>query len=79
MTEYTTRVLSVVVLPEGEPIFSEVATTVRIEDDAAGEYVVVEQNLDGLDKIAINPDEWCQLRAAIDDMVAKCVPSGAPK
>mgnify|MGYP000650360830 CR=1 FL=1 len=32
-----TRITSLIVLPEGEPIFSERATIVRIEDEAGGE------------------------------------------
>ena len=70
---YEERVLSVVVLPEGEPVFCEAATTVIIEDEAGGEYVVVSQ--DGTPDrgtIAINPEEWPVLRAAIDKMVAEC-------
>ena len=33
---YETRALSLIVLPEGEAIFSEMATTITIEDDAGG-------------------------------------------
>lgn len=72
-TNYTTRTLSVIVLPEDESIFCESATTVRIDDSGAGEYVAVVQYHDsGVQQIAINPEEWPMVRVAIDDMVAKC-------
>ena len=67
------RVLSVVVAPEGEAIFSESATVVRIEDEGGGEYVVVSQEIvPGRGNIAINPEEWPALRDAIDRMVKEC-------
>lgn len=73
-TNYTTRTLAVIVLPEDESIFCESATTIRIEDESGGEFVVIEQHPDNRDaqQIAINPEEWPMVRAAIDDMVAKC-------
>ena len=73
MTDYEIRITAVTVLPIHAEIFSELATAVRIVDDAAGEYIEADQcgRVD-LGKIAINPEEWPQLRAAIDDMVAKC-------
>lgn len=76
MTTYETRTIAVIVAPPRETIFSESATTVNIEDDAAGEFVVVSQNLDGYDKIAITPEEWPAIRAAIDALVADCRPAG---
>lgn len=54
-----TRITSLIVLPEGEPIFSERATIVRIEDEAGGEYIVVSQDsIPGRGNVAINPEEW---------------------
>lgn len=74
MTRYETRILAVIVTPEGESIFCERATTIRIEDESGGEFVVIEQHPDNREaqQIAINPEEWPTIRAAIDDMVAKC-------
>lgn len=70
---YRTRTMSLLVVPHGEPAFSEMATTVEIEDEAAGEFVIVSQvgRVD-LGKIAINPEEWPALRAAINRMVRAC-------
>lgn len=73
MSRYETRILAVIVTPEGESIFCEGATTIRLEDESGGEFVVIEQHPDsGAQQIAINPEEWPAIRAAIDDMVAKC-------
>ena len=68
-----TRITSLIVLPEGEALFSERATVVRIEDEAGGEYVVVSQeSVPERGNIAINPEEWPELREAIDRMVKEC-------
>lgn len=71
--KYETRVTALVVLPVGQPTFSEMATTVEIADEAAGEFVEVKQRgrID-IGKIQINPEEWPALRAAIDRMIAEC-------
>ena len=76
MKPYETRVLSLIVLPEGESIFSEQATIIRIEDDAAGEYICVEQHADRsvAGKIEIDTGQWPALRAAIDRMILECRP-----
>lgn len=58
-----TRVLKTAILPPGEPIFSERATIIEIDDEAAGEFVVIERDTQ---KIEIEPDQWPMIRAAID-------------
>jgi len=58
------------IAPEGEPIFSEMATDICIDDDAAGEYIVLKQ-VTRNDSIAINPEEWDVIRATIDQMFAE--------
>ena len=67
----TTRVTRLHVLPEGEPLFSEKAFTVEIDDEAGGEFVVVH---DWEGKIRLNPEEWPALRRAIGRMVKECRP-----
>ena len=70
---YRTRITCLLVLPEGQPAFSEMGTTVEIEDEAAGEFVVVAQHArTDMGKIAINPEEWPALRAAINQMIEQC-------
>ena len=69
MTEMETRTVQIIVLPKGQPLFSERATRVEVVDEAAGEFVVIRQE-DG--EVGINPEEWPELRAAIDRMIAEC-------
>jgi hypothetical protein len=70
---YETRITQVVVVPEGEPSFSELATTIQIEDEAEGiEFLSIRQNLKPEAYVRIYPQEWPMLRAAINDMMARC-------
>ena len=58
MSKYITRTTQVAVLPEDQPIFSEMATTVTIVDESADEFVeVVHSGHIDLGKIAINTNE----------------------
>lgn len=71
---HTSRVTRMHVTPEGAPIFDDSAFSVEIEDDAGGEFVIV-NCLDDQCKVGqlrVNPSEWPALRAAIDVMVAGC-------
>jgi hypothetical protein len=70
---YETRITQVVVVPEGEPACSELATTIQIEDEAEGiEFLSIRQNLKPEACVRIYPPEWSAIRAAIDDMIARC-------
>ena len=66
------RVTQITVAPEGEPIFSEGATTFTIDDEDAGEFLVIEQTMDGYGKIAIDKQEWPSFKEAIESMISKC-------
>jgi hypothetical protein len=67
------RITKLAVGPAGEQLFSEMVTTVEIVDEAAGEFVEVEQHGGhGIGKIQINPEEWPALRSAINRMVKMC-------
>lgn len=67
------RVTRLVVVPDGQPLFSEMATSVEIDDECGGEFVVVEQTgHPDLGKIQITPEEWPALRTAINRMVHEC-------
>ena len=71
--KYEERVMQVALAPKGEPIYSELVTTVSIEDEAAGEFVAVGQNhSEGEARVLINPDEWPSLRKAINNMIRRC-------
>ncbi len=63
-----TRITQLTILPEGEPIFSEQAVNVRIEDEAGGEYVVIDVRDDDAKPgvVPINPDQWPAIRAAVN-------------
>lgn len=65
-TEYITRITRLTVIPNGDPIFSETATNISIDDEAAGEFIVVEQDGDAAAKIKIDKEEWPAIKAAID-------------
>jgi hypothetical protein len=54
-----------VLVPKGEPIFSENGFAVEIEDEAGGEFVTITEARAG-QKISIDPTEWRALRAAVD-------------
>jgi len=70
---YHIQTNALVVKPIDEPLSSEQSSIVRIDDDGAGLFVVVEQHgrID-LSKIAIDVDEWPTLRRAIDQMIKLC-------
>ena len=68
-----TRILEVIVLPEGDDIFSERAYRVAIDDEAAGEFVRVKE-VRTQAEIVIDPSEWPDLRRAINRMVGACRP-----
>jgi len=69
---YETRITQVVVVPEGEPMCSELATTIQIKDEADDmEFLIVRENLKP-EGIRIYPQEWPAIRNAIEDMMARC-------
>lgn len=77
---YETQTHALIVKPTGEPIYSEMATIVRIDDEAAGPYVVVEQHgRDDIGKIAVTHDEWPHIRDAIERMMLLCQPEKPKK
>lgn len=71
--KYTSRITQITVLPVGEAIFSEKATIVSIEDEAAGEFITVKQQqidfsseMDQM--VAFDPEEWEEVKGVIDQM-----------
>jgi hypothetical protein len=72
---YRTRITKLVVLPKGEPLFSEQATEIEIEDEAAGEFVKVTQQGGSTEyskSICFEPEEWPTIKKAIDLMIGRC-------
>lgn len=72
MSDLESRLTQISLVKSGEPLYSDSATVVSIDDDCSGEFVAVEQHGPGLGKITINPEEWPMLRKAIDRMVREC-------
>lgn len=72
---YEIQTHALIVKPKNEPIYSEQATIVRLDDDAAGPYVVVEQHgRNDIGKVAITNEEWPHIRDAINRMMVLCQP-----
>lgn len=71
---YITRPIKWIVLPEGEPVFCEQATTIEITDEAGGEFVLVSQQRDepNAQTIKIDRDDWPLIRNAIEDAMSMC-------
>jgi hypothetical protein len=73
MMPYETLTSAVTVLPAGEPIYSEQATSIALEDEAAGLFVVISQEgRDGPGKVSFCTDEWPMIRTQIDAMMRVC-------
>ena len=71
---YITRPIKWIVLPEGEPVFCEQATTIEITDEAGGEFVTVSQQRDepNAQTIKIDRDDWPLIRDAVDAAIKLC-------
>lgn len=69
-TEYHRVTTAYTVLPKGDPLFSEMATTVRMDDEGGGAFVVLEQCHDHGEKgrIRITEEEWPAIRSAVEKM-----------
>lgn len=71
--EYITRTTRLSVMPKGAPIFSERCTHVSIVDEAAGEFLEIEQQSGCPDvkaqTITIEASEWPELKGAIDNLL----------
>lgn len=64
--KHITRTTALTVLPEGKPIFDELATKIEIEDESGGEFLIIRQENGS---IRIGRDEWPELIRAIDRMM----------
>lgn len=64
------------VAPKGENFLSDRAFTVSLQDEGAGEFVVIEQ-LGG--KLAVEAHEWEALVEVVEEMVERINPESDPK
>lgn len=81
MTPYTTRPVAWIVGQSDEPMFCEQITRIELEDQGAGEYVVISQctTEHGEQRISVEASDWPAIRAAIDAALAERRDFGEPK
>jgi len=73
MMGYQSRVLDMVLLPEGKRVFDVGVINVEVTDEGAGEFLtVIQQTVDGQQEIKIDPEEWPHLKEMIDLMISNC-------
>ena len=71
MSAYIRRVTRITVLPEDQPIFSEMATHVVIDDEGAGELIEIQQqHRTDSGRISIESREWPAIRSAVEELFA---------
>ncbi len=68
---YEKRVTQITVAPENEPIFSEQATQITIDDESGGEYLKINQHHER-NEFLLTPEEWPAIKEAIEEMLAIC-------
>ena len=68
------RITRLHLVPDGQPIFSEMAYSVEIDDEAAGEFVTLTSLEESCSpgQVRIDPSDWPALRDAIDRMIGEC-------
>ena len=73
MKRYDIITTRLTVVPEGEPIYSEMATHVEMQDEASGAFVELVQigqiGEAGRNAVRIDADEWPAIRGAVDQMI----------
>ena len=63
-----------IVGPEGECLFSVRNTEIEILDEGGGEFVAIKKQKNS-NPLRITPEEWTELKAAIDYAIAECRPA----
>jgi lysyl-tRNA synthetase class II len=65
------HITQIILAPKGEPIFSESAYKIEICDEASGQFVQVSSELGSSESgtIAINVEDWQELKECINDMM----------
>lgn len=68
-TEYHQVTTAITVLPVGDTIGGDTDTTVRIDDDGAGAFLVLEQHWRAdANQVRITLEEWPAIRSAVERM-----------
>ena len=65
---------AITILPEGEPLFSERATEIKIVDEAAGPFLEITQTgvSGNTGTIQIDSPEWPAIREAVEKLLETC-------
>ena len=64
--------MSVMVLPDGAPIYGDATTSINIADEGGGEYLeIVQHPDDGRQVIKLDETDWPFVRECIDNMFAQ--------
>lgn len=55
-------------------MYDETATIVSIEDEGGGEFVTIQQDVDGQEEstLRIAPEDWPAIRKVVDEMMKQC-------
>lgn len=61
-----TKIQSLIVKSDYEPMFSEQATTIGIDDEGGGIFYTIEQNDK---KISFNAKEWPHIKQAVEQLI----------
>lgn len=71
--KYTQTIKTIIVYPEGEAWFHELATEVCIEDEGGGYYVVLNQSPDNpvLGQVRLDPEELDAVYAAAKQLLTQ--------
>jgi hypothetical protein len=71
MEQYHIITKSLIVKPKDQKIFSDMATEISIEDEAAGEFIVLKQHAKYGEspEIRIDPCEWSIICRAVEDQL----------
>lgn len=64
------RTSSYIVLPKGEPLFSEQVTYISVDDEGGGSFLVISQfpDLDAEQKVRIDFSEWPLICEAVNKL-----------
>ncbi len=69
--KYEKRVTQITVAPENQPIWSEQATQITIDDESGGEYLKIVQHHEG-EGFLLTPEEWPAIKEAIEEILSVC-------
>lgn len=74
MSDFEIQTLSLIIKPKGESLFSERATIVAMDDEAAGCFIKINQQYDESrpGEIRFDVEEWPKLSEAIRLMILEC-------